>query len=154
MKLNQKGLDIIISYEGFSSKPYLDPVGIPTIGYGTTVYPNGKKVTMQDALISKEVALVYKMDHIAKMEKILKSLIKVALSDNRYSAICSLVYNIGIGAFRTSTLLKVINEAPGAPGIRDEFMKWNKATDKSGRKIELPGLTKRRKAEADLYFTK
>lgn len=48
MKTSPKGIQLILSFEGFSAKPYLDSAGIPTIGYGNTYYPGGKKVTMKD----------------------------------------------------------------------------------------------------------
>ncbi|MDR3025476.1 MAG: hypothetical protein LBV25_15800 [Chryseobacterium sp.] len=54
MKTSQKGISLIVSFEGFSAKPYLDSAGIPTIGYGNTYYPGGKKVTMKDPAITKE----------------------------------------------------------------------------------------------------
>ena len=147
MKLNKKGLDLITSFEGFSHKPYLCPAGVPTIGYGTTVYPSGKRVTLRDPAITRQQGLEYKMSDIRKIEGDLILALDVKLSENRYSALVSFVYNLGITAFRRSTLRKTINAAPGAPGIRDEFMKWNKA----GGKV-LNGLVARRKAEADLYF--
>ena len=69
------------------------------------------------------------------------------LTDNQYSAICSFAYNVGVPRFRTSTLRRMINANPNNPLIRNEFMKWvNKGTP-----FER-GLTRRRQAEADLYF--
>lgn len=153
MKINSEGLAIITQYESFRSKPYLCPAGVPTIGYGTTRYPNGKAVTLADAPITKEVALQYKLHTLGYMERAVRSMLKVTLSDNRYSAIMSLVYNIGVGAFSRSTLLKVVNEMPGAPGIRDNFMAYNKITDPiTKKKVVSTGLSNRRRAEADLYF--
>jgi lysozyme len=153
MKITQEGLNMIAMFESFRSKPYLCPAGVPTIGYGTTVYPSGKKVTLKDAPITKEIADTYKMHDVNRMSKEILKLLKVTLNENRFSAIVSFVYNLGIGAFRRSTLLKVINEAPGSPGIRVEFMKWVKATDpRTGKKVTLQGLVNRRAAEADLYF--
>lgn len=148
MKLNDKGLALIKQWEGFRSKPYLDPVGIPTIGYGTITYPDGRKVTIKDAPVTEAQATQYLLRHIATIEPLIVKALEVKLNDNRYSAIVSFVYNLGIGNFRRSTLLQTINAAPGAPGIRTEFMKWVNA---NGRKLE--GLVKRRTAEADLYFT-
>jgi lysozyme len=148
-KINQAGIDLIKRWESFRSRPYICPAGIPTIGYGTITYPNGRKVTMQDKPITDAVATEYLMHYIEKhIYPGLNAALQVRLHDNRYAALCSFIYNLGIGAFRRSTLLKVINAAPGAPGIRDEFMKWNKA----GGKV-LPGLVNRRRSEADLYFT-
>lgn len=164
MKTNDAGIAIIKRWEGFRAKPYICPAGIPTIGYGTTIYPNGRKVTLQDKAITESIALTYLRDYIErKLETQITAALQVTLSDNRFSALVSFAYNVGMGrretsrhpaipGLLTSTLLKVINAAPGAPGIRDEFMKWTKATVK-GKKVDLPGLVSRRRDEADLYFT-
>ncbi len=69
------------------------------------------------------------------------------LTTNQWSALVSFVYNIGVSAFQRSTLLKKVNANPSDPTIRDEFMKWNKANG-----AVLPGLTNRRRDEANLYF--
>lgn len=163
MKTNDAAIAIIKRWEGFRARPYICPAGIPTIGYGTTIYPNGRKVTLQDKAITESIALTYLRDYIErKLETQITAALQVTLSDNRFSALVSFAYNVGLGrretsrhpaipGLLTSTLLKVINAAPGAPGIRDEFMKWTKATVK-GKKVVLPGLVSRRKDEADLYF--
>ncbi len=147
--INEAGIALIKRWEGFRPRPYLDPVGIPTIGYGTIVYPDtSKRVTMKDAPISEERATALLRMHLIRVEMDVRRLLEVKLNGNRFSALCSFVYNLGIGNFRKSTLLKVINAAPGSPGIRVEFMKWVNA---GGRRME--GLVRRRKEEADLYFT-
>lgn len=151
MKINKVGIEIIKKYEGFRSKPYICPSGIPSIGYGTTRYPSGKKVTMKDAAINESTANLYLLNDVSRFAVAVTKGLKVTLNENRFSALVSLCYNIGPGAFGRSTLLKVVNEAPGAPGIRDEFAKWNKGTV-NGKKTVLPGLVTRRAAEADLYF--
>ena len=68
MKTNHAGIDIIKRWEGFRPKPYLCPAGIPTIGYGTTVYPNGRKVTLQDKAITEQVADQYLRIYIQRLE--------------------------------------------------------------------------------------
>jgi lysozyme len=154
MKINQIGIDLITRWESFRARPYLCPAGVPTIGYGTIRYPNGKRVTLQDASITRQTAMEYKMHDLAQIQRDVRTALRVTLSENRFSALCSFVYNLGIGSLRRSTLLKVINEAPGSPGIRVEFMKWVRARDpKTGQLVTLQGLVNRRKAEADLYFT-
>ena len=72
---------------------------------------------------------------------------KAPVTQNQFDALCCFAYNVGLGALRSSTLLKVIN-AGQYNLARENFLKWNKA---GGR--ELPGLTKRRTAEADLFET-
>lgn len=142
-------LEIIKQFEGFRGKPYLCPAQIPTIGFGNTTYENGNKVTLKDPAIDIVRAEVLLQSHVQKqIIPQLNKLVKKELNDNQLSAIVSFCYNLGTGNFGSSTLLKKINSNPSDSSIRTEFMKWNKA---NGR--ELPGLTKRRQAEADLYFS-
>jgi lysozyme len=148
MKISKKGIDLIKKYEGFSKVPYVCPAGVPTIGYGNTFYPDGKKVTMADKPITEEQAtqlLVVVVDDFAKK---VKALLKQPLTENQFNSVVSFAYNLGVGALSKSTLLKKINANPNDKTIRDEFLKWNKA----GGKV-LNGLVKRRLEESDLYFT-
>jgi len=151
MKLNLRGIYIVANYEGFESKPYLCPAGVPTIGYGTTRYKNGKKVTLNDPEITQEAAysiLLYFMDKVADQ---IRKVLTVELNDNQFSALCSLVYNIGLGNFKKSSVLKLVNANPNSPKIGDAIKLWNKATV-NGKKQVLAGLVKRRESEANLYF--
>lgn len=148
MQITRRGIDLIKKYEGFSKVPYLCPAGIPTIGYGCTYYPDGKKVSILDKSISEEQAtqmLILVVDDFAlKVSKLLKQ----KLSENQFNALVSFTYNVGLGALSKSTLLKKVNINPNDKTIREEFLKWNKA----GGKV-LNGLVKRRLEESDLYFT-
>ena len=147
MKTNQKGINIIKSYEKFSSKPYLCPAGKPTIGYGTTYYPNGRKVTLSDKPISRTKAIQIFRAILSEKEKAVQRFLKMPLNSNQFSALVSLTYNIGIEAFRTSTLLKKVNRSPDNPRIKNEFLRW---VYSNGRKLR--GLERRRIEEAQLYF--
>jgi len=147
MKLNKAGLDLIKSFEGLSLESYLCSGGRQTIGYGTTLI-NGKMV--QSGLkISLEDAERFLIEDIKKFESGVLKVVSASLNDNQFSALVVFSYNVGLGALRGSTLLKMVNKNPNDALIRNEFMKWNKAAGK-----ELTGLTRRRKAESDLYFTK
>ena len=147
--VSDAAIDTIIAFEGFSDKPYLDSAGVPTIGYGTTVYPSGDRVTMADREVNAELARHFVFYHASTDLEFLKAVVKPKLSQNQIDALVSFIYNIGQGAFATSTILKKINVNPDDPTIRDEFMRWVKAGGK-----ELSGLKARRKKEADLYFSK
>jgi lysozyme len=138
---------LIKSYEGFRSKPYLDSVGVPTIGYGTTFYSNGNKVTLKDAPISEATATIYLKEFLSHYEKFVDSILRDDVNQNQFDAILDFAYNEGIGSLKSSTLLKKINLNPNDPSIRKEFMKWVKAGG-----VVLPGLVKRRTEEANLYF--
>ena len=149
MKLSDKGYDLIKKFEGYSDRPYKCPAGISTIGYGNTYYPNGVKVKITDKAITKEYAdeiLAHTADEFAA--DVLK-LVKSKISVNQLNALTAFAYNVGMGNFQKSTLLKLVNVNPNDAMIAKEFLKWNKAAGK-----ELKGLTNRRIAESALYFTK
>ena len=147
MRLGSKGLELIKSFEGFYSKPYLDPIGIPTIGYGATYYPNKKKVTMKDKPLTEKEASDLLKEMMVTYENDVKRLVKRELNQNQFDALVSFTYNLGSANLGKSTLLKKVNANPCDKTIKDEFLKWNKA----GGKV-LNGLTIRRNAEAELYF--
>ena len=150
MEINQSGIDLIVKYERFSAKPYLDPVGIPTIGYGSTYYEDGTRVKMSDPSISKKRAEILFTYVLSETIINIKRYLKVKLNSNQFSAIVSLVYNIGIGNFSTSTLLRLLNKG-NFSGAADQFLVWNKARVNGKLKV-LNGLTKRRAEERALFL--
>jgi len=144
---SQKCIELIKQFEGFFPDAYLCPASVPTIGFGTIKYQNGNKVhigekiTMQQA----ENELMYELKKICMV-------FKPNLNQNQFDALVSFAYNLGTEALLNSTLYKKVKANPNDASIRDEFMKWNKARV-NGKLKELKGLTRRRKAEADLYFS-
>jgi lysozyme len=148
MEINQQGLDLIKSFEGCKLNAYLDSVNVPTIGYGATYYENGEKVKLGDKITQQRADELFKF-HIKQFSVKVRSLIKSNVNDNQFSALVSFAFNCGIANLQKSTLLKKVNANANDITISNEFMKWNKA----GGKV-LNGLTRRRKAEADLYFSK
>jgi lysozyme len=147
-KISQKGLDLIKRFEGLSLKPYLCPASIPTIGYGNTYYTDGKKVKLTDPSITQAKAEELLKFLIKSYEKSVDSFCRDDISQHQFDALTSFAYNCGVNNLQSSTLLKKVNLNPNDPTIRAEFMKWNKGAGKV-----LAGLTKRRQAEADLYFS-
>lgn len=147
-KLSQKGLELIKQFEGLSLTPYVCAGGINTIGYGNTYYTNGKKVTLQDKPITKEQAEELLKFSLSTYEKAVDSFCRDDISQSQFDALVSFAYNLGTGALQKSTLIKKVNANPKDVTIADEFMKWNKANGKV-----LVGLTKRRQAEANHYFS-
>ena len=147
MKVSKNCLDIIKEFEGFMAKPYICSGGKATIGYGSTFYRDGKKVTMKDKEITvaeAEILLEFQVNKFA--EGVLKAVSK-PLTQNQFDALVSFCYNVGLGNFRISTMRKLINENPNNPKIADNFMLWTLANGK-----RLNGLVRRRQAESDLYF--
>lgn len=144
---------LIMRFEGFRGAPYLDAVGVPTIGYGTTRYMGGKEVTLHDPAISEAEARGYlEYDAGAKLDYIWRdSVLARVPTAHQVAAMLSLVYNIGLGAFVGSTLLKLFNTGD-VTGAADQFPRWNKG-HVDGRLAVLSGLTRRREAERTLFLT-
>ena len=147
MKTSSSGTSLIREFEGFVASAYLCPANVWTIGIGTTVYPNGTKVKKGDKC-TQEQALEYLQHDLKSFEKTVNDSVKVPLSQNQFDALVSLSYNIGSGAFKSSTLLKKLN-AKDYAGAADQFLVWNKG----GGKV-LKGLVRRRNAERALFLKK
>lgn len=143
---SQNAINLIKKFEGFKSKSYLDAVGKPTIGYGSTMWTDGRMVRLGQTVTLEEAEklMAYFLSNVIHF-------IPDTVNQNQFDALSSLLYNIGPANFRKSTLVKKVKENPDDLSIRDEFMKWTLAR-KNGNLIQLPGLVKRRMAEADLYF--
>jgi len=130
-------------FEGFKSKPYLCPAGIPTIGYGTTFYPDGSRVTLNDIPCTEAQATVWMMHELeAKALPAVLRMCPALKSVNAVNALVSFVYNLGAGRLQTSTLRRKINEG-NMEEARKEILKWNRG----GGKV-LKGLVLRRNCEA------
>lgn len=140
MKTSQKGIELIKSFEGLKLTAYRCPSGVLTIGYGHT-----KNVTPNMKITPAEADRQLREDLTEAEAAVNRE--NLPVNQNQFDALVSLVYNIGAGAFRGSTLLKMIRVNPQSINIRTEFQKWNKAKGST-----LPGLALRRKAETNLYF--
>lgn len=139
MIYSKQGLDLTEGFEGFSLVPYQDSVGVWTDGYGNThnVVP-GQPITQEKA----EADL---LRNVADAESTVNRLVHIALSQEEFDALVDFVFNLGIGNFASSTLLKKLN-ARDIQGAIDEFVKWDRAGG-----VEVAGLLRRRKAEAALF---
>ena len=132
-------------FEGFRSKPYLCPANVATIGYGSTYYSDGRKVTLQDPPMDEPAAsalLMYELQH-TYLPGTLRNCPILATDERRLNAVVDFCYNLGIGRLQTSTLKRKIN-AQDWEGAKEELKKWNKG----GGKV-LAGLNKRRKSECN-----
>lgn len=146
MELSQRGLELIKRYEGLELRAYPDPGtgGKPyTIGYGTTRI-NGQPVT-PGMVITEQQAERHLAADVAQFAKAVTRAVTVPINQNQFDALVSLTYNIGIGAFKRSTLLRKLN-AGDTPGAADEFERWIHA----GGRV-MPGLVRRRKEERALF---
>jgi len=130
----------IAKWEGCKLTAYQDVVGIWTIGYGrtTNVHPGDSCTQEQaDAWLAEEVE---------QFKRGVRGAVLVPLNGNQLAACTSLAYNIGLAAFRGSTLLRKLNDGD-YQGAADQFLVWNKA---GGRVVQ--GLVNRRAAERDLFL--
>lgn len=168
VRTGKPGLELIKKFESLELKPYLCPAGVPTIGYGSTYYEDGRKVTLKDEPITEKRALELLINTLSLYEKTVGTFVQSTITANQFDAIVSFCYNVGVAALKASTLLKKVNTFPHDPSIEAEFLKWAKAdgskngkdddgdgeVDEKGEKMVLKGLLKRRQAEADLYFSR
>jgi lysozyme len=139
-------------FEGYRAKPYLCPANVPTIGYGSTYYADGRKVSLDDppmdeptarALLMTELLHTYATGTIRQCPNLL---VLASQGDvGKLNAIVDFCYNLGIGRLQTSTLKRKIN-AGDWEGAKEQLMLWNRG----GGKV-LAGLTKRRQAECALF---
>lgn len=147
-KVNKEGLTLVKQFEGLKTTAYKCPAGVWTIGYGHTgdVKP-GMTVTDQEA----EDLLANDLEEAG--QDVLK-LVKIPLNENQFAALVSFVFNVGEHNLSTSTLLRKLNKGEYNV-VPVELSKWVKAKNpKTGLKVTLPGLVKRRAAEGDLWLKK
>jgi lysozyme len=140
MKTSQKGVDLIKGFESFSPVPYKCEAGKLTIGYGHLIKPkeNFTRITKEEAedILKKDISAT---------ECALNQYVSVNLNQNQFDALVSLVFNIGVGNFFTSTLLHILNKEDYA-GASEQFDRWIFV-----KKRISHGLERRRKKEKELF---
>lgn len=144
--VSDKGIDFLIKEEGLILHPYRDSVGIPTIGIGNTYWEDGTRVKMTDKPITKERAIQLFRSVLQHYETAVWSITRDDINQNQFDSLVSLCYNIGVGGFKGSTVVKRVNANPSDPSIKGAFEMWSKAGGK-------PILLNRRRREAKLYFS-
>ena len=151
--LSQWGLDLLKQSEAFRAEAYLCPAGRPTIGYGHVIKASERFLrplteTEAEALLRGdcEIAEVY-INATAAGKGSLNG--GYTLSQNQFDALVLLVFNIGITAFRASTLLRCLQNGDKA-GAAAQFLVWNKITV-NGKKQICKGLVNRRQAEMRMF---
>ena len=144
MNISEAGLSLIKNFEGCVLIAYVDAVGVWTVGYGHTG-PNvhrGLKITQSqaDEILEQDVN---------RFELGVLNNVKVSLNQNDFDALVSFTFNVGINAFKGSTLLRLLNDGADRSIVAAEFLRWNKGDGKV-----LEGLTRRRQAEKALFLQK
>ena len=140
--ISERGIKLLKDFEGFRTHAYQDSVGVWTIGYGHT---KGVTPNMVISTAEGEEMLV---EELKEYENYVDDLVKVPLDQHQYDALVSWVYNLGPTNFRSSTMLRVLNEGKYEE-VPNQIRRWNKAGGK-----ELDGLTRRRNAEAEMFAGK
>ena len=144
--INERGIEIVKSFEGISVKPYLCPANVWTVGYGATRSSTGRPIDLDMEAISEAEADALLIRDLESSEGWVSRLIKTALTENQYSALTSFTFNVGAGALQRSTLRMKLNRGE-VQNAADEFPKW-----KFANKRILAGLVRRRAAERALFL--
>lgn len=142
MRMSQRGLGLLKAFEGFSAEVYICPAGVRTVGYGHVVRAGERFAT---PLLPQQAEELLRTD-VEIFEKQMVDLVEVEVGQNQWDALVCFVFNVGVAAFKRSSLLRKINDED-FQGAGVEFGRWVYA----GGKI-LPGLVKRRAAEAALFL--
>ena len=145
MSVSNLGVDLICGFEGKRLVAYDDGVGVWTIGFGTTIYPNGIKVKKGDTCTEAQ-AKSYMAHDLKKFEQAVNGAVTIPLNQNQFDALVSLAYNIGTNAFKNSTLVKKLN-AGDYRGAADQFDVWVNAGGK-----RMQGLVNRRAKEKEVFL--
>jgi lysozyme len=146
MTTSKQGIDLIKRFETFQSKPYRCPGGYATIGYGSTFYEDGTRVTLNDPPLGQPRAESLLLNVLKHFEVQVDSVTRDDITQHQFDALVSFCFNVGADSLKRSTLLRKVNTNPNDPTIRIEFRRWVYANGK-----RLLGLLKRREAEWQLY---
>lgn len=147
MNINKATIDLVKDFEGCKLTAYRDPIGVWTIGYGTTARAGLGIIPTAGMTITQAEADQLLADGLNKFADQIRPMIKAGLNDNQFGASVSLAYNIGVHAYSTSSALKHIN-AGDYDKAANSILLFNKA----GGKV-LKGLVRRREAERKLFLT-
>jgi lysozyme len=156
MQMSENGLELLKQWEGFELNVYKDSAGLATIGVGHLITKSeqssgniviaGAPVQYANGLTDQEALDLLSQD-VQPAEQTVNNGVKVPLDQNQFDALVSFTFNVGGGAFTSSTLLKVLNQSQ-YDQVPDQLRRWNKA----GGKV-VQGLVNRRENEVDLWNT-
>lgn len=141
-EMDKAGLDFLIQNEGIRLSVYKDSVGVWTIGVGSTYWEDGSRVKETDPQITMDRAISLFKTTLVQYERTVWTMTRDDITQGQFNALVSFTYNVGVNAFKSSTLLKRINAGASNESIKSAFMMWNKPAAIIGR----------RKREANLYL--
>lgn len=150
LKTSRAGLKAIKAHEGLRLQPYDDQAGYCTVGVGHLLHKS-RCTGAERTLSSEDEALTLLADDVNTFEHVVRQKVKVPITQPQFDALVSFAFNVGPGAFNSSTLLRKLNEGDHQ-GAKDWFAPWNKVTI-NGVLVPSDGLTKRRAAEAEMFGT-
>ena len=146
MRMTEEGLALIMRFEGFRAEAYRCPAGVWTIGYGHTSAAGPPAVRPSMRWSERQARQVLEAD-VAQFAEGVRASLTRAVSDAQFSALVSFAYNVGLSAFRGSSVLEAVNGGR-FEAVPDRLRLWVKA----GGRV-LPGLENRRAAEARLFMS-
>lgn len=150
MKTSQRGIDLLTEFEGFRSTAYRDVAGIWTIGYGTTrIY--GRPVRSTD-VCSKDEARAFMANDLSRFERAVNEALPADGTQSHFDALVAFCYNVGVNGFQKSTIYRKLKLGTVLTVTEENFTVWNKARIK-GKLVVIPGLTRRRRAEYQLFIS-
>jgi len=154
MKMSDHGKELLSQWEGFKLTVYKDAAGLPTIGVGHlltgaekssgSITINGESINYSGGITKDQVLALLAQD-LGRFEKAINDNVTVSLKQNQFDALVAFSFNVGVGAFTGSTLLKKLNDG-SYDAVPVELMKWTKA---GGQTVQ--GLVNRRQHEIDLW---
>lgn len=153
MKTSDHGVAVIDGWEGFRGAVYVDVAGFPTIGYGHKLTEQEIRNRVFAAGISKEQGADLMRADLAPVEASINRSVKVELTQHQFDALATFIFNVGTGAFESSSLLKCLNSGMFSE-VPIQLVRWCHRRDpKTGQMVVDQGLLKRRECEAALWNT-
>lgn len=150
MRLSDAGLRLLTQFEGFRADAYPDPGsanGLPvTIGFGSTRWEDGSPIQLGQTVERERAEAMLRLE-VAEVEAAVGDAVTVPITQAIFDALCVFTFNVGIGAFRRSTLLRKLN-AGDYRSAADELLRW----DKNDGRV-MAGLARRRRAERELFLS-
>jgi len=154
MHMSPHGLELLQQWEGFKTTVYKDSAGLPTIGVGHLLTKselssgkitiNGVPVSYENGLTEQQVTDLLAQD-VQPAAAAVNNNVKVPLDQNQFDALVSFTFNVGVGAFTGSTLLKLLNQGQ-YDQVPDQLLRWTRA---GGQVVQ--GLVNRRNNEIKLW---
>lgn len=151
MKTSERGIDMIVSFEGIELEAYKCPAGVWTIGVGHTGYVDGKKIAEGMTITSDKAYELLREDLKVVENYLAKQSFTEKLKQRQFDALVSFIFNVGVSAFETSTMRRKLCVGADEASVAAEFGRWVYGTA-DGKKVVLKGLVRRRQMEAEKYL--